>query len=131
MLKSPNLLTGCSMPAPKRVLIVDDNVDSAQSLQILCQVSQCEVAVAHDGLTAVELARQFQPELVILDLSLPRLSGLEACRQIRQLPHGATMTIVAVTGWSEFDAGPQTQDAGFTACLTKPVDLSELEALLA
>lgn len=119
------------MPAPKRVLIVDDNVDSAQSLQILCQFSQCDVAVAHDGLTAVELAREFQPELVILDLSLPRLSGIEVCRQLRQFPHGAAMTIVAVTGWSEFDAGMQTQDAGFSACLTKPVDLSQLESLLA
>lgn len=118
------------MPDSPRVLVVDDNFDSAQSLRMLFTLSNCQVQVAYDGLTAVDLAAEFLPDLVILDLGLPKLDGVEVCRRIRRLPQGDQMTIVAVTGWSDDEDEARTRDAGFSCHLVKPVDLARLQAFL-
>lgn len=113
-----------------RVLVVDDDVDSAVCLRMLLSRLGHTVRVAYDGLTAVEVAAEFAPELVLLDLSLPKLNGIEACRRMRALPNGKTMTIVAVTGWSDEKDFDESEEAGFSRHLVKPVDLLKLEEFL-
>ena len=114
----------------KRVLVGDDNRDSANCLRILLSKSGCAVEMAHDGLTAVEMAAQFNPDIILLDIGLPKLSGYEACRRIRALPDGDRTMIVAITGWGECDDHQRSEDAGFTHHLVKPIDLASLEKLL-
>ena len=89
-----------------------------------------EVRTAYDGVEAVESAAAFRPELVFLDIGLPRLNGYDAARRIRQQPGGATMTLVALTGWGQEDDRRRSREAGFDHHLVKPVDPLELERLL-
>lgn len=122
-----------SEPSPTladRVLVVDDNRDSAESLARLLQLSGSQVLTAHDGLEAVEQAAALQPDLILLDIGLPKLNGYEACRRIRQLPSGRDMIIVALTGWGQDEDRRKSEEAGFNAHLVKPVSLATLARLL-
>ena len=117
-----------------RILVADDNQDAADTLAALLEVMGHSVQSVHDGEAAVRAAAQFEPQLVLLDIGMPKLNGYEACRQIRALPRGAAMTLVAVTGWGQPDDRRQSRDAGFDQHLVKPVDpelLAELIATLA
>ena len=123
-------------PAPpaeapaRRILVVDDNPDSATSLAMLLEMSGNETQVAHDGLAAVDAAKQFRPDVVLLDLGLPKLNGLEVCRRIRAEPWGRRMILIAMTGWGQEDDRRRSKEAGFDYHMVKPVDYTELMALL-
>ncbi|MEO8604197.1 MAG: PAS domain S-box protein [bacterium] len=120
-----------SLRAGKRVLVVDDNRDAAASMAELLELLGNEVHVAHDGVQAVETAERVRPDLVLMDVGMPRLDGLSATRQLRERPWGRGMTIIALTGWGQDGDRQRTRDAGCNGHLVKPVSLTELERLLA
>ena len=113
------------------VLVVDDNHDSADSLALLLRSHGHEVHVAGDGLAAVEKAERVRPDLVLLDLGMPRLNGYDAARAIRSQPWGKAMALVAQTGWGQEEDRNRTAAAGFDLHLTKPIDLAALMGLIA
>jgi DNA-binding response OmpR family regulator len=86
--------------------------------------------MAHDGLAAVEAAERYRPDVILLDVGLPKISGLDACRRIRGHAWGKGMVIVALTGWGQDHDRRNTQEAGFDAHLVKPVDYGDLLQLL-
>jgi CheY-like chemotaxis protein len=114
-----------------RVLIVDDCKDTVDSLSILLGIWGHEVRVAYDGASALTTAGSFRPEVVLLDILLPRLNGYQVARQLRQLPEASSAMLVAVTGYAENDDFAKSQEAGFDRQLVKPVELDELQRLLA
>ena len=114
----------------RRILVVDDNRDSATSLAMLLKLLGNEVRMAHDGVEAVEAAERFRPEVMLMDVGMPRLDGYEATRRIREQSWGKTMTIIALTGWGQEGDKRQSREAGCNAHLVKPVNLSDLEKLL-
>jgi len=124
----------CSEPVPsparRRVLIVDDNKDSADSLAMLMQMLGHHVRTAHDGETALETAQQLSPDIVVLDIGLPRLNGLEVARRLRQDLGLRDTLLIAMTGYGQEEDRRRSQGAGFNAHLVKPVDFGELQALL-
>ena len=116
---------------PRRVLVVDDNIDAAQSLAGILEIAGHEVRTAADGVQAVEATERFEPHVVFMDLGMPRMDGLEAARRIRQLPKGRDTMLVAVTGWGQLADRERTRDAGFDQHLVKPVSVEEVEKALA
>jgi CheY-like chemotaxis protein len=112
------------------VLVVDDNRDSAESLAILLRLSGNEVRTAHDGLEAVAVAGAYRPDLILMDVGMPRLNGLLATRRIREQPWGKDVVIIALTGFGQDGDRQQSTDAGCDGHLVKPVDLAALEQLL-
>ena len=114
-----------------RILVVDDNKDSAKSLALLLKLRGHDTRTAHDGLEAVEVAKKFLPDVVLLDLGLPKLNGYDACRSIRAQPWGEGMVLIALTGWGQEEDKCRSKKAGFNFHLIKPVDLADLERLLA
>ena len=116
---------------PRRILVVDDNPDSSDSLAMLLKLTGHEVHVAHDGLEAVAKAAAFQPQVILLDVGLPKLNGYEAARRIREQARNKTPTLVALTGWGQEEDRRRTREAGFDAHMVKPVDLAALTTLLA
>jgi signal transduction histidine kinase/ActR/RegA family two-component response regulator len=116
---------------PRRILVVDDNVDSAESLAVLLRLQGHEVEVAHDGATALAAAQTFRPQAVLLDIGLPGMDGYEVARRLRQQSVPAEMLLVAVTGYCQEEDRRRSQEAGFNAHLVKPVCLGTLHALLA
>jgi PAS domain S-box-containing protein len=117
--------------APRRILVVDDNRDSADSLAMLLRLNGHEVHTAHDGLEALEGAAAFQPQVILLDIGLPRLNGYEAARRIREQQRHKSPTLVALTGWGQEEDRRRSEEAGFDAHLVKPVDFTALTKLLA
>jgi CheY-like chemotaxis protein len=117
--------------ARRRILIVDDNQDSLDTLNRLLRMRKHEVRTARDGLEAIEIAGEFQPQVILMDVGMPRLDGYEATRRIRKLPGGPDMFVVALTGWGQPSDIEQARQAGCSAHLVKPVDFAELEQLVA
>jgi PAS domain S-box-containing protein len=115
----------------RRVLIVDDSEDGAESLAMLLQIGGHETHKAHDGISAIEAAERLRPDAVLLDIGLPRLNGYEVCRRIRQTTWGKELTIVALTGWGQEEDRDRSTDAGFNAHMVKPVDHDVLMKLIA
>lgn len=115
----------------RRILVVDDNVDAADSLAVLIRLFGHDVQLAHDGLEAVEKARSFQPDVVFLDLGMPHMDGIEAARRLRASPLGEHMRLVALTGWGQPADRERTRAAGFDAHLVKPLDTNTLAQVLA
>ncbi|RIL06995.1 MAG: hypothetical protein DCC71_04590 [Proteobacteria bacterium] len=118
-------------PAQRRILIVDDNVDAAEALAALLQIHGHDTRVAHDGLAAIEAASEYRPDLVLLDIGLPKLDGHEAARWIRAQPWGREIALVALTGWGQAEDRRRSREVGFDHHLTKPVDLKTLLAAFA
>ncbi|RFP13626.1 MULTISPECIES: ATP-binding protein [unclassified Duganella] len=114
-----------------RVLVVDDNIDAAQTLQLLLDASGHEVLVAHTALEALEIAQRLAPELCLLDIGLPDISGNELARGLRELPQTANATLVAVTGYGRSEDRDLASAAGFDHYFVKPVDVEALLALIA
>jgi CheY-like chemotaxis protein len=115
----------------RRVLVVEDNRDGLETLLALLDMLGYEVAGAGDGREAMEVARRFQPQVVLLDLGLPIMDGFEVARALRDDPDLKDVFIAALTGWGAENDRRRTAEAGFDAHLTKPVELSALEAALA
>jgi signal transduction histidine kinase/CheY-like chemotaxis protein/PAS domain-containing protein len=114
----------------QRVLIVDDNEDGAASLANVLMLAGHVTLTAHDGVTAVSIAEQFRPDVVVLDIGLPRLNGYETCKRIRAQSWGRTITMVALTGWGQESYRQQSSSAGFDTHLVKPVDADTLLKLV-
>ncbi len=115
----------------RRILIADDNRDAATSLATMLQLLGNETRVAYDGLEAVQEAEAFRPDVILLDIGMPKLSGYDAARRIRQQPWGTGPLVVAITGWGQEEDKRQARAAGFDHHLTKPVDPAALAGLLA
>ena len=105
-----------------RILIVDDNRDSAESMSMLLQLMGNEVRTAHDGEEAVEAARDFRPDAVALDIGLPKMNGYDTAKEMRRQPWGRELVLIAVTGWGQEQDKQSAKDAGFDHHMVKPVD---------
>ena len=116
---------------PMRVLVVDDNRDSADMLRVLLELCGHSVVTAYDGDEALTLAEDVRPDAVLLDIGLPRMNGYEVCRRLRTQPWGEDVLIIAQTGWGQEQDLLLSREAGFDAHLTKPIDDDEVLALLA
>jgi len=115
---------------PQRILIADDNADSAESMGMLLRLMGNDVRIAADGLEAVEQAATFQPDIVLMDIGMPRLDGYEAARRIRKQAWSRDTLLVAVTGWGPSDDSEEATAAGFDRHFTKPLDPAELRRLV-
>lgn len=117
-------------PPRRRILIVDDNVDAAASLRMLLALDGHDVQVAYDGQAALRQAEEFQPEVILLDIGLPRMDGYQVARHLRGRQNMTGVLLVALTGYGQEDARRRSQEAGFNAHLVKPLDLAALQAVL-
>lgn len=115
---------------PHRILIVDDNEDTAASLAALLKITGHDTYVAHDGMAALEAAETHRPEVMLLDIGLPVLNGYEVCRRVRQQPWGKDIVLIAQTGWGQDEDRGKSRTAGFDGHLVKPVDYGGLMSLL-
>ena len=124
--------TGEPIPTTvRRILVVDDNRDGTDSLARLLELTGNDTQTAHDGVEAVEKAAAFRPDVILLDIGLPKMSGYEACRAIREQPWGKDIVIVAMTGWGQEEDRRKSNEAGFNSHMVKPVDHAALMTLLA
>jgi PAS domain S-box-containing protein len=114
----------------RRILVVDDNTDAAESLAALLSIIGHETRLAHDGLQAVDAARDFQPDVVFLDIGMPTIDGHETARRIRQEPWGRNMVLVALTGWGQVEDRRRSKEAGFNHHLVKPADPNVVAKLI-
>ena len=112
-----------------RILVVDDNADAADSLGMLLEVRGDKVRIAYDGLEALQAEADFRPEVVLLDIGMPKLSGYDVAKRIRAA-RGNAVLIVAITGWGQEDDRQRARDAGFNHHFTKPVDFDVLLDLI-
>ena len=113
----------------RRILVVDDNHDSALALAMMLRMMGHEAHTAHDGYQALETAAALRPHMILLDLGMPGLSGYDTCRQLREQPWAGSVSIVALTGWGQEDERRRSREAGFDEHLVKPVDLTALTKL--
>lgn len=134
--KTVDQSTATSVPATEesgpahRVLIVDDNRDSADSLAMLMEITGNKTFMAHDGLEAIEAVEKYRPDVILLDIGLPNLSGHEVCRRIRETSWGKDIVVIALTGWGQDEDRRKSEEAGFNGHLVKPVNYDELLTLL-
>ena len=117
------------MSATRRVLVVDDNTDAADSLAMLLQVRGDEVRVAYDGEEALFAEQEFKPDVLLLDIGMPKLSGYDVARRVRDA-RGPDVFIVAITGWGQEEDRQRAREAGFDHHFTKPVDYAVLLELI-
>ncbi|ESQ79135.1 response regulator [Asticcacaulis sp. YBE204] len=117
-------------PGALRVLVVDDNEASALTLMWAVESWGDEVRACHDGRSALDLAREFHPDIVLLDIGMPGMDGLEVCAALRADPNTAHVKIIAQTGWGDSKMRQRTAEAGFDLHLVKPVNFEVLEDML-
>jgi PAS domain S-box-containing protein len=115
----------------RRILCVDDNRDSADSLGMLLRFLGADVQIAYDGPSALEAIKICRPSIILMDLGMPELNGCEVARRIRQDPQFQDVLLIAITGWGQEEDQRRSREAGFDHHLVKPVDLSALQALIA
>jgi CheY-like chemotaxis protein len=111
---------------PVRLLVVDDNVDAANSLAMMLRLEGHDVVTADNGLDALDIASQFRPQVVLLDLGMPKLNGYETAQRMRQHDWGREAALIALTGWGQPADRDRTLAAGFDAHLTKPVQGADI-----
>ena len=114
----------------ERILVVDDNLDALETLSMMVRLLGHDVATAHDGEEALAALGRFQPQVVLMDIGMPKLNGYDAARRMRQLPYGAGLLLIATTGWGQEEDRHRTADAGFDHHLVKPVEPAVLRKLL-
>jgi PAS domain S-box-containing protein len=125
------------VPAPhvteaiRRILVVDDNIDGAESLSMVLKLKGHQVDTAYDGSNALAAVERLKPEVVLLDIGLPEMSGYDVAKRIRGMPFGDEVQLIALTGWGQEEDKERSRAAGFDAHLTKPVELERLAKLLA
>jgi len=115
----------------RRILVVDDNRDATHSMAIVLGLMGNVITTAHDGLEAIEAAERHRPEIILMDIGMPKLNGYDAVRRIRDQPWGRTMIIVALTGWGQEGDQNRSRAAGCDGHLVKPVEVADLAKLLA
>jgi PAS domain S-box-containing protein len=120
-----------SMTKRYRMLVVDDNRDSAESLALLLKLTGHETHTALDGEAALLAAKETRPDVVLLDIGMPKLNGYDACRKIRSEDWGRDMILIAQTGWGQEDDRRRTEEAGFDGHVVKPVDPDDLMRMVA
>jgi len=113
-----------------RVLVVDDNAASARTLGWMIELAGHEIKLAHDGKSAIELAKTYQPAIVLLDIGLPGMNGYETCKIMKQMPELKNTIFIAQTGWGQAEYRQQSKEVGFDHHLVKPVRLEDLHKLL-
>jgi DNA-binding response OmpR family regulator len=123
------MMEATSHAAERRVLVVDDNEDAADSLATLLGVMSYDVRVAYDGPEAIQAADEFAPTVALLDIGLPKLSGYDIARHIRRT-RGDGVLLVAITGWGQEDDRRKAREAGFDHHFTKPADFEVLVELI-
>ena len=116
--------------SPRRVLIVDDNVDAAESLRMLLELSGHTVAVEYGGAAALDAVESFRPDVVLLDIGLPDVDGYEVAREIRARHGTDNLKLVAVSGWGQAEDKQRAVDAGIDQHFTKPIDSARLGQVL-
>jgi CheY-like chemotaxis protein len=121
--------SGDSTPK-RRLLVVDDNRDAAESMSMLLQMWGHEVVFAYDGPSALETAEQWQPEAVFLDIGLPGMDGYEVAERLRELPHAKGAVLIAITGYGHDDDRRRSRRAGIDHHLVKPVAPDALRSLI-
>jgi CheY-like chemotaxis protein len=126
----PNSDTVTAASAGKSVLVVDDNRDAADSLQLLFEVYGYRAACEYDGQAALAAARAVLPDIVVMDLGMPGLDGYQTARQMREMPGGERIVLIALTGWGHDAAREQTRAAGFDHHIVKPVNFESLRQYL-
>jgi CheY-like chemotaxis protein/anti-sigma regulatory factor (Ser/Thr protein kinase) len=114
-----------------RVLVVDDNDDSAQTMAMMLELEGHRAKVAHDGPAALEVAREFKPHVVLLDIGLPEMDGFDVARRMRDTPGLADAMLVAMTGYGQDEDRRRTSQAGFAHHLVKPIDPEALKRVIA
>ncbi len=120
-------------PAPRacrRILVVDDNVDSAQCMEMLLKIDGHEVYVAHDGRAAIDTAQMFHPQVVLLDIGLPKMDGYEVARRLREWPEMRKAVLIALTGYGRPEDHRLSEQAGFDYHLTKPVNPNKVQDIV-
>jgi CheY-like chemotaxis protein len=132
-----NTVQPMSAPSPKpdqpgfRILVVDDNHESALSLAMMLSIMGHETRTANDGESAVTTAESFLPDVVLLDIGLPKLNGYEVAQRIREQAWGKAMFLIAVTGWGQEEDRRRSTEVGLDVHMVKPVEPAALERLLA
>jgi CheY-like chemotaxis protein len=121
--------TGEATPK-RRLLVVDDNKDAAESMSMLLEMWGHEVVYAYDGPSALETAEQWQPEAVFLDIGLPGMDGYEVAERLRELPHAKDAVLIAITGYGQEDDRLRSRQAGIDHHLVKPVAPDALRSLI-
>lgn len=116
--------------SPCRILVVDDNKDTALSLAMLLKMMGHETLTAFDGFDAVQNAITFRPDVALLDIGLPRMNGYDVCRRLRSETWGQSMVCIALTGWGDQEDRRHSEEAGFNFHMVKPVDPGALGRLL-
>jgi PAS domain S-box-containing protein len=130
--KADTAVESALSPIPgKKILVVDDNREAALTLSILVKMLGHEVQTANDGLQAVQVAEEFRPELMLMDIGMPKMNGYEAARFIREQPWGENIILVALTGWGQEGDKQKSKQAGFDDHLVKPADPQNLQRVLA
>ncbi len=119
-----------AQPVTRRVLVADDNADNANALAALLRLSGHQVETALDGESAYTVAERFRPEVMLLDIGMPKLNGYDVCRKIREQSWGQEIRVIAQTGWGQAHDRRRSEEAGFDGHLVKPLDLTALDALL-
>ena len=121
--------TGDSAPK-RRLLVVDDNRDAAESMSMLLQLWGHDVVFAYDGPSALATAERWQPEAVFLDIGLPGMDGYEVAERLRSLPHTKGTVLIAITGYGQDDDRLRSRQAGIDYHLVKPVAPDALRSLI-
>ncbi|MGO9059238.1 MAG: response regulator [Candidatus Binataceae bacterium] len=116
--------------SPKRLLVVEDNRDIAEMLSEVLRTYGYSTRVAYDGISALELAKSFRPDVALVDIGLPLMDGYQLARRLRQLPELQAIRLFAVTGYSQVADRQRSAQAGFDRHLVKPVNLEELRRLI-
>jgi DNA-binding response OmpR family regulator len=124
-------VTPAAAPRRFKILVVDDNHDSALSMAMMLQIMGHDTRTAHDGESAVSTAETFLPEVVLLDIGLPKLNGYEVAQRIREKAWGESMYLIAVTGWGQDEDRQRSSEVGLNLHMVKPVEPAALEKLLA
>jgi CheY-like chemotaxis protein len=116
--------------APRRVLVVDDNQDAAFTMSLILKKQGHMVKTAYDGVEAVQSAESFKPDVIFMDIGMPRMNGFDACKAIRSMQWGKSIHIIALSGWGQEEDRNKSEEAGFDQHIVKPIERRTLERLM-
>jgi CheY-like chemotaxis protein len=114
----------------RRILVVDDNRDAALALEMFLRLMKHETRLAYSGVQAIEMAEEFRPDMILMDIGMPEMDGCEATRRIREKPWSQGTQIIALTGWGQDDDRRRSRESGFDHHFTKPLNTDALLTLL-